>query len=488
MTLFRYVFLSLFFIPVAAFAKIDAAISVAEFRTEELHYVEVHTNIIGSMLTPDSIAADQYQAAVEVLYIFKQGETIVKFDKLRLKSPVRHYVPDLIDLQRYVLDPGVYVLEIELTDLNEPSSVSKVKIDFEVHSPTQETMLSDLILLSNVYKDTTVAGNPLARNGVVMEPLPSHFYDRYAEQLFFYGEVYDAQAMGEEFLVTYYYEDLGVPKDEREQLLISHKKKPARAIVPLLLQSNIAELPSGNYALNLEIRNLSRELIESKRIAFQRSNPLFVPKDEPLSGLSLTESFVSAMDNDSLRYALKALMPVASPIDVAVLSTLSQARDSASVTAQRLHLLKHWSKKNPNNPEKPYREYMEVVNAIHKNFYSGFRLGFETDRGYIYLKYGRPDDVVRVSNEMSAPPYEMWVYYDFPQTKQSNVKFIFYNPSLVDNDFTILHSTANGERNNPNWEIELYRDAPNQVDQSDPSGTTMMDNFSRQASRLFNDL
>ena len=74
---------------------------------------------------------------------------------------------------------------------------------------------------------------------------------------------------------------------------------------------------------------------------------------------------------------------------------------------------------------------MKVAEKVDLYFKSGFGYGFETDRGYTYLKYGPPADIVTVEDEPSAPPYEIWVYYDFPMTSQSNVKFLFYNPIIV---------------------------------------------------------
>ena len=123
-----------------------------------------------------------------------------------------------------------------------------------------------------------------------------------------------------------------------------------------------------------------------------------------------------------------------------------------------------------------------------KKFNSGFRHGFETDRGYYYLKYGQPDDIELRDTEPSAPPYEVWVYYEFPTTNQNNVKFVFYNPSLAPGDFELLHSTAIGERNNPTWQRDLYREVPNEINSSDFFGDDgMLDNFNRNADRVFRD-
>lgn len=109
-------------------------------------------------------------------------------------------------------------------------------------------------------------------------------------------------------------------------------------------------------------------------------------------------------------------------------------------------------KKMPIIRSRPTKNYMAVANAAEKRFSSGFRNGFETDRGRTFLRFGQASDVVHVEDEPGAPPYEIWIYYKFPATGQNNVKFLFYNPSLAGEDYILLHSTARGEIQNPKWE------------------------------------
>ena len=52
----------------------------------------------------------------------------------------------------------------------------------------------------------------------------------------------------------------------------------------------------------------------------------------------------------------------------------------------------------------------------------------------------------------------------YQDNKQSNKKFVFYNPDLVTNKYTLIHSTAQGEINNHRWELLIHKrdtQAPN---------------------------
>ena len=76
------------------------------------------------------------------------------------------------------------------------------------------------------------------------------------------------------------------------------------------------------------------------------------------------------------------------------------------------------------------------------------------------MKYGRPDDIFTSDFEPSAYPYEIWHYYHTIDN-QKNVKFVFYNPNLVGEDYILLHSTARGEIYTNNWVRILHkRDTP----------------------------
>ena len=129
---------------------------------------------------------------------------------------------------------------------------------------------------------------------------------------------------------------------------------------------------------------------------------------------------------------------------------------------------------------------MEVARAVDKEFYSSVGYGFETHRGYMFLKHGKPSSVLSIDNEPDAPPYEIWYYNKIMTTNQTNVRFIFYNQSLAHNDFWLLHSTCYGERNNPAWEHQLYSSVSTEKTANDLHGEEVKRGWNRQARMYFN--
>lgn len=471
---------------------LDVSLSYATFKASKQKYIEVYLHVVGQTVTYLPIDADstQFKAAVQVTMIFKKTdkegkEEIVKFDKFNLNSPIStNRMLDFLDLKRYALKNGKYTLEVEVKDLNKPEIFKKYSAPVRMLYRGEDVQQSDLQLLASFEKAAEGSTNPLAKNGVIMEPLPYNFYGRNASALMFYNEIYDTdKAIGEDYMISYFIEQ--VLNGEAQTVLIGHKRKKAAPITPILLEMDIKTLPSGNYNLVVEVRNRNKELLSKKSAFFQRSNPFLNAQRVELAEVTMDDKFVKELSEEDLKFSLRSLTPKIGQADIEFLNTILAEKN---YQAQRLFLFSYWIQKNPNNPKEAFDQYTKVAQAVNNTYASGFRYGFETDRGFYFLKYGKPNDIVTVESDPSAPPYEIWSYNEFPQTLQNNVKFIFYNPSLAPGDFVLLHSTARGELNNPRWERELYRNAQGQQDSDNfIDGTGMQDNFNRNAGRFFRD-
>ena len=129
---------------------------------------------------------------------------------------------------------------------------------------------------------------------------------------------------------------------------------------------------------------------------------------------------------------------------------------------------------------------MTLVKELDDKYSSHIQKGHATDRGRIYLKYGKPDDFVSRETEAGSSPYEIWTYNKISET-QGVGKFIFYSPSLGANDYELLHSTVRTERQDPQWQRKIYKNAQT-TDRDYINGTSTEDVYGgRRASDLFND-
>ncbi len=443
-------------------AALDAGITHTVYATPEKTYLEVNIEIAAGSVTFRRVDSIHLQAGVETLILVKQGDQVVNFEKYVLTSPLVGIPQDLLDVKRMFLPAGDYTLEIVLQDVHDPENKKSFTKPLRV-GLGNSVYITDLLLLRSFRPDES--DNPFVKNGYFLEPLPFAFYDRKATMLAFYAEIYhsDKAFPDGNYLVRYLIEqELG--NGAKTLISSGSQRKKASTIDALLVPMNISKMKSGNYTLTVELRNETNELLATRQVVFQRSNPFL---DMDLAKTELTEEmvekqFVTDLNEENLRYSLRAISPLMLGDDSEMLKNVLAGSD---LKAMRFFLFRHFVNQNPNNPELAYIEFMKVAGAADQQFRSGFRHGFETDRGRTYIRFGRPDDLIRIEDDPSAPPYEIWVYYNFPQTKQRNVKFLFYNPSLAGEDFILLHSTARGEINNPRWEVALYgRNAGNQIE------------------------
>jgi GWxTD domain-containing protein len=472
----------LFFIKIQLFA-IDASIIHACYKSAKENYIEFNIYILGRSVEWAQLDSVDSQATVEVGIFFKQNGQVVQFDKFAMHSPKSIDPLNFEAIHRYAIANGNYDLEVTLKDKNKEEKPITYKSNIYVDFDNEMLRQSDIVLLQSVKPDSTEGVR--VKHGYEMEALPFNFYDSRSSNLIFYNEIYNAdKGIGDDFVVSYAIRKLFAQPTEKP-LMIAQKRKKADPFIVNILQMDITNLESGNYRFVVSIHNRANQLLSEKEVLFQRSNPAFEPKEDTISTDALASEFVGKLEEKDLRFTLKSIIMKVPEDDVAVVNEMLKTKD---LTAQRRYIYRYFAKISPTLPEQAHDEYMLIAKAVDRMFNNGFGYGFDTDRGRVYLKYGRPDDIVTVENEMSAPPYEIWSYAKMEKTQQTNVKFLFYNPNLMANGYRQLHSTCRGETNNPRWKTELYKNAPNEQTGTLIDGNgSVQKNFNRRAKELFND-
>lgn len=483
---FRFVLTAISMIWCATYTHaLDIGVSYACFSTPEgKPYVEVNIEVASVSILYKKKEGDKLQASAEILIMIKKGDQVVRYEKYNIESPLVDVPQSLVDAKRLPVPEGDYELEVLVQDLNAPENKDAFKTPLSVHFP-DKLHLSEVQLLRSYKLDDAIS--PFTKNGYYLEPLPFSFYERGTTQLSFYAEIYHSNksVTDTEYLVRYFIEQ---EKGNGIKALIStgNQRKKPNDIDALLVKMDISKLESGNYILTVEARNAANELLASRSISFQRSNPFFEISEFDITDDMLERQFTQQLDEKQLKYTLAALAPIVSGDDAEILNNVNRDKDLKN---KRYFIFRHFVRADPNNPEAAYRQYMALANSAHEKFKSGFRYGFETDRGRTFLRFGAPDDLVHVEDEPGASPYEIWIYYSFPKTRQNNVKFLFYNPSLAGDDYITLHSTARGEIQDPKWERKLYNRNLTEYTDGDNynDATGVQRNLGRRAKEYFTD-
>ena len=461
---------------------LDASIGHATFKSKTQKYVEVYINILGSGLYYQTID-DATQASIETIILLKQGEDIVQFDKFLLKSPSLYSssndtiieYKDFEDMKRFALENGEYTLEVTLRDVNAPTEAKRTFTEkIVVNYNDDDLLLSDIQPITSITK-ATASNNNYAKNGFVFQTHAFDFYPQQFKVLKFYVELYNSQKMTDAFYIRYFVKRQGGDKP----MQINAKRLVAQETHALVLQLDITEIPSGNFDLVIEARNREHKVLSSKTHNFQRSNPYLNNQLADYLTINYENSFVTLFDERQLNYALRALAPKMESIDGEIITNVI---DDEDLDLKRKYLYNYWVTQDPQTPKATFKEYMTLAKSIDKKYRSAFGVGFETDRGYTYLKYGEPNDIITQMSDPNASPYEIWEYYDL--NEQQNVKFVFYNSSLAVNDFDLIHSTLRGEVYNPNWMKQVYENSP--IEGSNyQDGTRTQTGMGSDAGRIF---
>lgn len=429
-------------------------------------YIETYLSVVGHSAVYSKTASNTFQSHIEVTLIFKQGDEIKKFKKYNLSSPeitdslqVRE---NFIDQQRITLPNGVYEFEVAIKDLGTNQEPFIAKQQLVINYPTNKISVSDIELIEHLSK--AKEKSVLTKNGYDIIPYTSDFYGEEFEKIAFYAEIYNAdQSIGEAapYLLSYHIET-----SENKKLIGNYKsfaRETAKPVTVLLKSFKITDLPSGNYNLVIEVRNTKNEIITDKRIFFQRSNPSATPL---LSSDDYFNTFVDNMSKDELTENIKTIQPISSRMEIQFAENQLNGNEE---DLMKQFFYNFWITKNELDPEYAWNAYKKEVDAVNKIFSTSITKGYLTDRGGIYLKYGKPNSRTEVKSEPSSYPYEIWHYQNIKRFR--NKRFVFYSRDLVSNDYPLLHSDMPGHVYNSQWKVQLHRRTNQPIDMDNENNT-----------------
>ncbi|KAF0129162.1 MAG: hypothetical protein FD155_2651 [Bacteroidetes bacterium] len=433
-------------------------------------YIETYLAAEAGSVVFKAIEEGKYQAAIEVTMVFMQNDSVRNFAKYELKSPI---IEDtnmvnfgILDQQRFSLPDGEYLLNLEISDKNNPKVLPFITTEqIDLFFNENDIQLSAIQLVEKFEKSVTES--IITKNGFDLIPLVYAYYPESSKQLNFYTEVYNSNIkFGNEgkFLVSYYIESFEGMNKLKDYLF--RKRVDAREVNVLLHSIDITQLPSGNYNLVVEVRDQKNEVVTLNKVFFQRNNPSVQFNVVDIASVNITNTFADKITNaDTLREMLQCIAPIASESDRDYAYNLSKTSD---LHTMRQFLFNFWQNRNFENPEAAWIKYNQEVQKVNASYKTQTKKGYASDRGRVYLKYGAPNHIVEAYSEPAAYPYEIWHYYTLGS--QRNKRFVFVTKDMVTNDFALIHSDAIGELSNYRWQLEIYKRTwdPNNIDDTGP--------------------
>ncbi|MGI6292493.1 MAG: GWxTD domain-containing protein [Bacteroidales bacterium] len=446
------IFLVISFFSVSSLSAKDvkATINYLLFSIpKETNYIEFQCLLIGSSIEYAPINDSSYQGRVNLTVILSPidtgGQTITRkysFITDTYPDSVSATKDNLYNLLRIPIANGEYLMKIIINDSNNKASTpltyeQKLIMDYQPNSVS----ISDVQLISNL----TIAdnGSAFTKHNIDFIPYFSFFYPENITQLIFMTEIYNTDKIQQDsFVYRCYLSNNGsdYPLDNK----YLRQKKCKKTDMHVILHSfDIDSLPSGNYHLTIEIFSVDDSLLTSKNLFFQRSNPDMSKK---------TDDIMSNIEKVSLDTLLLYLDYIYVIADSKEKEFIRQAKKHTYEELDAFFAT-FWTKRYYENPLQAWYSYYRNVMIVNNSYSTNTIKGYRTDRGYVFLKYGPPNEIEKHPFTQEYYPYEIWYYYN--TANQNNVYFIFYSRDLVTSLYELIHSTARDEIYDPRWKLTL---------------------------------
>ena len=445
--------------------KIGAVLNYARFRADSVNnLLELSLSFEGSGLKITKLSSGKYQCGVQVLLrITDTSGAVVKPDKFNLLSPESSdslsLTNNLSVARRYALPNGNYNLSVQANDLHLDSNSLKAEVPVTFSFPKGKMFFSDLQLLAS-FKESKEKGE-YTKYGYEMLPYPLSFYPAKTDRLIVYTELYNSdKIVGKDsaFVLTFFM----VRKQDGRMMkeIGSIERVTAKPLIARIKELDISQLPSGTYELTVEAISRKKAFLGRQTKIIERLNP---SSDDVAD---ITADYVQAApglgtftDNLTLAEASKQLQAASAIASNAEQHTISSLENSHNERRVKDYLYEFWHRRDKEHPEIAYQKYVLAVAYAEKHYHTATMRSYNTDRGRVYLQYGKPNQVENeyndkqrtAMNNSTITPYEIWHYYHTERGNQNNVVFVFVQESLGNNNYKLLHSSAIGEVKYTNW-------------------------------------
>ena len=412
-------------------------------------------------------------ARIKTDIIIMNETGVIKEDHFILETVPRYSIEELgqhsiIDLRRYMISPGATKMKFTLTDMGDSTHHFAYSDSFDVTPAVNTAFYSDLQLLDTIL--TSPAQTVFNKNGRQQVPACTNFLDDKKNMLHYYAELYKTNEIPQSDYPLV--QQVFIARKENELFSKSFLKTDTitpQNIAPVSGSFNIASLTSGNYYLCVKLGNNKHTVIATGSFFFQRLNTHPAREDtsvknnyvsdtgiENVNVLNLNKTFLSKYTLAEIRAILKMLLPVSDAGGTNIINGFLKKPDEIYM---RYYIYNYFANIDKKDPGRAWKEFTAKVKEVNRLFTEHGTAGYETDRGFIYLRYGAPTETVTVENEQGALPYEVWQYNNLTELSHkevANAVFLFYRPNQIIANYRLLHTTVSGEIHNTSWRTYLY--------------------------------
>ncbi|HOT96735.1 MAG TPA: GWxTD domain-containing protein [bacterium] len=351
----------------------------------------------------------------------------------------------LVDMLRYPVTPGRhYQITLFARDARR-SSLDSVRVDWTSANWSRDLALSDLQLANSIASYDSSCNEVFRKRFYCVTPNPEFTFGGEKGDLYYYFEAYNLQKN----LHALKYRVLTRILDGQGELLaqvppVIHERDLKQDVIREIGQFPMRDIPSGTYQLEYALTDSANGVLLRKSKLFLVQNPGLKPLAPVFAQGDQEMHFLDDFDLKKLDEEFDKLFALTSKGDRDIYRSLKEA------DAKRAFLYKFWASLTPPDYSltQDFRiRYMKDCEYVANYFSRPGKSGWRSDRGIVFLRYGKPSDIERHTVGKDTKPYEIWHYENI----ENGVIFVFVD-RMGFNQYELIHSTMRGEVYNPQWE------------------------------------
>ncbi len=430
----------------AAGARFGLELDYARFRNnEQSGYLEVYYGFYPRLLTY-RFAEGKYHGGVKLQTRVKDNFTrnLVAERRTTLRideadTAATWYSYPMVTQSGFTLPHGEYTLEVVAADSLAPMRSDSVSLMFQVNGYPAAAAVSDIELCKNITPSTRKE-DLFYKNALEVVPHPQILFGSASVPVIFnYVEFYNLSP--EE---TYSVKTMVSATDGKEVKTATKKRKYGVKNAVEVGTTNVTTLPSAKYRFHVALLNQTEQIVADTYRDIFVYNPHLKTAPAPASLAANDMGELARMPMAALDAEFRQAQYLATKDEIKIFSKLTNE------SGKREFLVNYWNEvaKGRNDWLPVNRaEYMKRLTVAKSQYAAMSKEGWKTNRGRVYLLYGKPDEIERNVSTGETKPHEIWHYYGL----ENSVLFVFIE-RLGFGDYELVHSTKRGELQDENWQ------------------------------------
>ena len=337
-----------------------------------------------------------------------------------------------------VLPTGSYVLELMQINNITDEIVDSVGYPLSIKPFVGDRVtLSDLEVCSNIIPNSPNKDSDYHKNGMDVLPNPTRIFSMSTPRVYYYIEMYNLNKKQHDDP----YHIQVVVADKEGQVRFKKDYHRPRKYESLVERGafDIRKLESGLYTLIFALTDSSENYSVYRRENFFVVNPKVVAVSEEVDEEGFRKSEYYTLPESIVDRMFEEAQYIATPDEVKIYKSLT------NVEGKRKFMYNFWKKRTQHDPDFK-DEYYARIEYANEHFSYAKTPGWKSDRGRVYILYGKPDQIDHYPSESNTLPYEVWFYYNI----EGGVEFDFVDFSGF-GDYKLVNSTKRNEYSDPNW-------------------------------------